>query len=475
MEEELARHDDSAGQYKSHDLQKLLQDQSMRASISECGYACIMIGTGEAYLLPFALFLQASNLQIALISSLPILLGAISQLFGVIGSEHFSSRLRFITMCVTVQASVWLPISLVYYLLGPCSGSVWALITLASVYFIAGNLGAPAWNSLIGDITPTEARGRFFGLRNERGAVMTLLAMLGAGVTLEMASSYGNRSVGFFLLFCAAFLSRMASRPHLLKHRDPAYKVTPQSRFSYFQFLKKTPRSNFAKFVLFHSGITFGTMIGGPFFGVYMLNVLHLSYFTYTCLSAIVLLVMFLTNRYWGRLADRYGNKCILSLCSYGVALSALLWLVSSNVWYLFVIQAYSGLVWGGYNLAVGNFLFDSVSPEKRARCVAYQAITSASFSFIGTILGAYLATNLPDWLPMDLGLWTPSSPLLRLFLISGLIRFMACGIMLPRFREVRNIRSIHQSELFFQFLQLLPVVGATIDFFVQRRTHKTR
>jgi len=401
---------------------------------------------------------------------LPLLLGSISQLIGIWLSELSPSRLKIILRCVLAQALVWLPISVLYFFAGQSTEAVWLLIVLYAAYFISGNLSAPAWSSLIGDLSPAEIRGRFFGLRNERSSVVMLLTLLGAGGLLELFTWLGFRGLGFLLLFISAFAARMISLHYLSLHRDPHYNVEPHAKFSYYKFLKRSPKSNFAHFVFFVSSMSFSVMVCAPFFSIYMLNVLHFSYFTYTSMTVMTLAVIFLTVGYWGKLADKYGNKSILRLCAIGVAVNPLLYLIWSSVAGCLFIAAYAGVFWAGYNLAAGNFLFDAVTPQKRSRCVAYQAITNAAFVFAGSIIGSWLVNILPDSFPFRQGIWTPESAYIQVFFISGVLRGLVCYFLLPSFREVREVSSIRQTELFMQFVSVLPFVGSTFDYFLGRR-----
>src|SRR5690606_13056435 len=137
--------------------------------------------------------------------------------------------------------------------------------------------------------------------------------------------------------------------------------------------------SNFARFVYFVSLINFGVNIATPFFAVYMLRDLQFSYMEYTIVTATNTVTQFLTMQYWGQISDQFGNKKILNVCGYGVAFSPILWLFGDAMWYLLLIQVFAGLVWAGFNLAAANFMFDAVTPPKRARCAAYQAMVNGA------------------------------------------------------------------------------------------------
>ena len=135
----------------------------------------------------------------------------------------------------------------------------------------------------------------------------------------------------------------------------------------------------------------------------------------------------------------------LLIIGGFLIFLVPLLWIFSSNIIYLFVIELFSGVIWAGFNLASGNYIFDAVTREKRHLCVAYLNVLRGIGIFIGSILGGYLATiiNLEFM-----------NTILFLFLVSAVLRLSIAFIFLPRLREVRQVkkwsmyRAIHYHPL---------------------------
>ena len=158
------------------------------------------------------------------------------------------------------------------------------------------------------------------------------------------------------------------------------------------------------------------------------------------------------------------GNKKILNLCGWGMALIPVLWLGSSDIFYLILIQIYGGIIWSGFNLAVANFLFDAVTPPKRARCVAYQGLMNGFAVLTGSLLGGITAGHLPNSISIGPVVWHPASMLLMVFLISGVIRFIAAYIFLRKFREVRDVEPIGHGNLIFRISHIKPIAGATFS-----------
>ncbi|GIW70760.1 MAG: hypothetical protein KatS3mg102_0302 [Planctomycetota bacterium] len=180
------------------------------------------------------------------------------------------------------------------------------------------------------------------------------------------------------------------------------------------------------------------THLAAPFFSLYMLRDLGFNYVAFTAAATAMVLAQVLVLRSWGRLADRFGSRRILAVCGLVVSLTPWLWLISPRLEAVLCYQVVSGVGWAGFNLAAANFLFDSVSPPKRARCVAYSSILTHAGVLAGALLGGVLAPLVPQ--RIALGGWELElrSPLLVLFALSGALRLAVSLYYLPRIREVR-------------------------------------
>jgi len=168
----------------------------------------------------------------------------------------------------------------------------------------------------------------------------------------------------------------------------------------------------------------------------------------------------------------------ILNVCGWGVAVVPALWLVCHHILYLVAIQIYSGLVWSGFSLASANFLFDAVTPPKRARCVAYQGLVNGIFVITGSLAGGLVAGHLPRSLSLGPWTWSPTFMLPVIFLISGIMRMIAAGVFLRKFKEVRQVEPIRHRDFIFRISQIRPIAGATFSlmtglFREHRQTHK--
>lgn len=433
------------------------------------------MGASETYLGAFGVMLGGSPLQIGALATLPPLIGSIVQSIGMRCSEQAKSRRNLIALLMRIQALLLIPIAFIPVLFSPGWGAVSALISFVVVYHCTVGLIAPMWNSLVGDLLPPLSRGEFFGFRNKWMAIVTFATIVVAGQVLHQFAAFGLAAWGFTTIFVLSAISRALAARAFCGVDDVALHVPEDSKFSFWQFIARAKQSNFVKFVVFVSSMNFAASISGPFFAMYMLQDLKLSYFEYTIVVAAAVIAQFVVMRTWGSLSDQFGNRTILKVCGTLITFNPALWLISSNFWFVVFIQFYSGIFWAGFTLAAANFVFDAVTPPKRARCVAYQSIINGSLVFLGAVVGGFVARHVPMELVKHLGLWVPESPFVALFVLSGILRAAVMLILFPAFKEVRQVESIRSHQLLIRVTSLRPLWGGTFSYIANRYGGQSR
>ncbi len=446
-----------------------LSTRSSKSLVREGLLDAAKMGAAETYLGAFGVFLGGAPLQIGALATLPPLVGAIVQAIGMRLSEHSRSRRSIVSGLIRLQALLLLPIASIPFLFESGSKAVTALIGVVVLYHVTIGLIAPIWNSLVGDLLPPLSRGEFFGFRNKWMAIVTFSALIFAGQTIHGFNSFGFEAWGFALVFVLAAVARWSSASVFRGVDDVSLHVPDESKFTFWQFIARARYSNFVKFVFFVSCMNFSASISGPYFAMYMLKDLALSYADYTIVVAAAVLAQFVVMRSWGAMSDQFGNRTILKVCGTLVAFNPVLWLISSNFWYVIFIQFYSGIFWAGFTLAAANFVFDAVTPPKRARCVAYQAIINGFLVFGGSFVGGWVVHLVPQGWVDHLGLWVPNSKFLALFVLSGVLRIGVMLFLFPAFKEVRQVESIRSHQLLIRVTSLRPLWGGTFSFISQR------
>ena len=419
-------------------------DRSLRHSLRDGVAFSVQVGAGETYFSAFALFLRATAPQVALLSTLPPLLGSLGQLFSAwIG--RFVGRRHLVLAGCTLQAALWLPILLVPILFE--RQPIVALLVLLVLYHSAHSLSAPQWTSIMRDLVSERRRGRYFGLRTRLTTITTFAALVIAGGILHLLDSSGRTYTGFVIVFLLAFLARAVSVYHLSYLHEPAAD-TPPPDMQITHWWRSLVASGGVSFSTYFALMNAAVGISGPFFAVYMLRDLELSYLAYMVLTGTSVLAQFLMLTTWGRVADIYGNRLILWVTSISLPVVPLLWLVTDNVWYLMFCQAVSGFSRSGFTLASGNLLYELVPRSRRAAYVAFHNVGTATGVFLGAMLGAALLLVLParSVLFSDSGI---ASNLLYLFALSGILRALIALLLARRVREIRKPRRAISTQAF--------------------------
>jgi MFS family permease len=262
------------------------------------------------------------------------------------------------------------------------------------------------------------------------------------------------------VLFSIAMIARAVSVYHLSKMHDPLGHVAVMEVPVGEGWWQRLRHSNFVRFSIFFASIQFSVSIASPFFTVYMLRDLHYSYIAFTANSGMAILAQFFTLNRWGRISDIFGNRRILSATGIIIPLLPLLWTFSSNFWYLLIIQAVSGFAWAGFTLSASNFLYELIARDKRATYLAIHNVLAAVGVFAGAMLGGYLGKSLPTSLEIAGRTLAWSSPLIGVFLISFLVRTTIVMLLVPKIREVRNVRPISIGNLIFRVTRVNALAG---------------
>jgi MFS family permease len=197
-----------------------------------------------------------------------------------------------------------------------------------------------------------------------------------------------------------------------------------------------------------------------------LLQDLHFSYAAFTLTSIAFVVTQAVTLHNWGKVGDRFGNRRVLALTGLALPFIPMLWLLSTHLAWIVLFQALSGVVWGGFLLSLTNFIFDAVTPAKRARCVAYYNTVTSAGILAGAVVGGWLTPRLPTDLSV-LGYHVRlASHFQALFLLSGLGRLVVSVCLLPVIREVRPVEPSTSWQVMIQVVGLAPIRGARIGVF---------
>ena len=432
---------------------------SRRYGLWDGACQAITQGSGEQYLSAFALLLGASPFQLSLLSALPQLIGTGAQLASVKLLKWFPDRKTLIRAGTAGQSLSWLPI-LLLPLLFPSAGP-WLLILATALYFACTQFTTPTWNSFIADHLDEHERGAYFARRASIIASFSFVALFAAGSLLTLWEQGALPWLGFAIIFMLAALARWISAVALGKVEDVHAAPHAEGSTSFRHFLAGTS-VGFRRFLLVSGAMHAAVLLAGPFFVLYMLRDLHLAYWSYGAWLAAGILGQLLTLGAWGRFADRFGNKALLTVTGFMVPFLPMLYLAGTNVLFLVVVNFGGGVIWGGLALGLQNYVFDAVRPEDRAKAVATYSTINALGWCVGAFMGSWLVQALPSHVSLGHFSLAFASNLPLVFFVSGVLRLVVSGSLLRSFHEARAVEEAPVTELIWE----LPLLKPLAQFF---------
>ena len=404
--------------------------RSLKSANHDAIATSAMIGFGERYISAFAIALGASNLIIGLLTALPQSIAPLFQLYAL-RLLRYVNRKKLVLFSVLLQSLMWIPILLIPFIFKKIG--VYLIVPFVILYFLFGGFGGPAWVSWMGDLVNKSQRGIYFGKRNEMAGLTSLVAVFIAGYVLDL---FSKGFVGFAIIFGLASMFRLIAFFLINKMYEPKLVLEQKYYFSLFKFIQRMKNNNFGRFVIYIALLNLTANIAGPFYAVYMLRDLAFSYKMFMFVTITASIISFLSMPLWGKFGDKYGNVRVMKITAYLVTLMPFLWMFYDNFYYILAIQLVGGFAWAGMNLSHLNFIYDTVTQQRRAICSCYLNILRGIGIAIGAIGGGLVANYVHvDYLKYSIYL---------VFLLSGIFRFLIIPIIL----HVKEVRPVEKRPL---------------------------
>ncbi|OQW31286.1 MAG: hypothetical protein A4E19_20155 [Nitrospira sp. SG-bin1] len=426
-----------------------------------------MQGAGENFFTAFALTFHATTAQIGLLNALPAFVGTFAQLGSVMWLRWFDHRHRIVVAGATVQAALWLPLLMLPFLF-PAYGAA-LIIACAVPLVVVGHFSIPAWNSLITDLLDPDTRGTYFAKRARVMSAISFTALIGGGMLLSWTTRHQAVWAGFTILFLLAAVARGFAARYLQRLDQSDAPVTQHLSLRLKDFVGTGRHEAFLRFLLFSGFMHVSALLAGPYFAVYLLRDLQLSYMEYSLWAAASVIGGFLAINGWGRIGDRYGNRKLLMITGFGLPVLPFLYLMTEEVWWLILINGLAGMLWSGFNLGLQNIVYDLVKSEERAGAVAVSNGVIATSAFLGTMIGGWLSTVLTPEIILGEFEVLFASNLPVIFFVSALLRLAVAILFIKPLKEVRDVKPISHHELFLE----LPLIKPMMDVLGRRVGHQ--
>jgi MFS family permease len=393
------------------------------------------------FIIPFALALGATNVVVGLVNSLQNLGLLLSQIPGSELVWVLKKRRALNNACEFISKCSWLLIVAIPF--SPDFSLTMLLVAVFISSFFA-NLSYPAWASFIADVIPKGVRGRYLANRNMWMGLVSIVIMLSVGFYLDLFPK--ENLFGFSSIFLFGFAAGIVSILYFSRIRGSKLRLPEHTFRDYFRLDR-----DFRRYLTFISYFNFTYMIASPFFTVYMLVNLHMDYAAYVLFSAISAFASLASQKHWGNIVDRFGERPTMFIAIVGVALVPFSYIFINpyNLFLLIPVQILSGVAWAGVWLINFNMFLDTTKAEKRiVQTADYNIITTIPL-IIAPVVGGYIAENVTFVL----------SGIPLLFMIATVLRLSSLPL-LKKIKEPHVKRDYAPDHVFRVFVSIHPVRG---------------
>ncbi|MSR82546.1 MAG: MFS transporter [Candidatus Latescibacteria bacterium] len=354
-----------------------------------------MIGTGTAMLNGFALTLGATASFFALMTSINSLMGFAQLLAPRIGWQVADHR-RFILGCRALACALRAAI-LFIPLLVPARFQLVALVALVGASLVCLQGSSPFYGSWQATLIPENMRARFTSRQVIVGTLTAMVAGLATGHYLD-ACAEADKQRAFTYLFAASLAVGLASVLTLARAPFPPAPPPHRGR-ALQQLLEPFKNLSFRRALLFYGVLQCVLGLADPFYSVFMLDRLGLSYTVISVYNMIAMAAAVIGYRLWAYLVDRYGSKSIFPFILVPKIAVPLIWAANSPSQHALapVAMVLDGFLSAGVSVAITPLLYGLLpSGDQRPTYLGcWSAALSLSYSistFGAGLLAAWLA-----------------------------------------------------------------------------------
>ncbi|MCL2097064.1 MAG: MFS transporter [Oscillospiraceae bacterium] len=301
-----------------------------------------------------------------------------------------------------IQRMSWLPFGLVPFFI-PMDQPVLRIWT-ASLFLLTSACLVPFVNvtffSLAADLVPMNIRGSYFAVRSR---IATMFGVAGGILTAWFLDAFtGANSYAFVFSLAAAAGTLDIICFFGVKFPEMAKKPAGEKPEKFTAMMSGVIKNKgYMKFIIFMTLWQFSVNLSGPFFLVYLKNIVSMSNTLITVLIQILpSICSIIAVKRWGRAIDLHGNKSIMHLSAGILSVAPFMWIfVPANIIaapVIVIISLMQGGLASGFDIGVNNIMLGHAPKENRSMYIAvYFMATSMLGVGAANAAGGWLLENI--------------------------------------------------------------------------------
>jgi MFS family permease len=352
-----------------------------------------MNGVAGTFLGVYAVRLGASTQLMGLLTALPALVTIVWSIVAGSIVEKQRHQVPIILTAAALQRGGYLLVALMPF--ATFLRQADALVALAALVTLPTVLFNVAFSPLLAEVVPSDKRGRVVSLRHLiLSLVSTGAGLVGGWVLDRIAFPYNYQ-----ILFAVAAIASLLSLPHLrrLQVTEAAPLLPPPTRIRWLERWKKKAQrlgqeGGFWRFAAGTFVYYWGLYLPIPLYNLYRVRELGASEAWIGLLTMAFNLSSLLPYVFWGRQADKRGNRWALLVSTAGMSLYPTLTGLSLRVEPLLLASVWGGLFSPGFSVSMFNALLDNAPVDRLPTFVGIHTTLVNVAAFLAPLLGSALA-----------------------------------------------------------------------------------
>ena len=377
----------------------------------------------------FADKLGAGDFFYSLLIALPIFGNALQVAASVLLEKTRKRKALFISFGIVARFT-WVIIGLVPLLIlanGGSSAVYWILLFMV-ISSVANSMLGVGFFSWIGDLIPPKMIGRYFGLRESIGTVVSVTATLLVSIYLNHNTSYESFAVIFAIAGIAGTIDILG---FIFVSDIPMKEVSRPPLRAFYKKAFSSPA--FMRYIIFWSLWAFTFNMSVAFYNLYALTALELSFMKVALAGQITFSsIAFFAAPLWGNALDRSGTHHVLIRAGVVSSVIPLIMLFSSkgSIVAFLIFSIFNGMTLTGINTTAQKMLASTLPEDNRTMYIAAYSVITSVAAVAGYLSGGGFLELLGD-ITLHIG-FIDLDRYKILFSLSGLLRLAVLVFYLP-------------------------------------------
>lgn len=318
----------------------------------------------KPYAVKFLERIGGSAFHISLFNALPGFMMFLTVFIGTVWLSQQACKKRAIQMTILISRVIILLFATVPMM--PKAYQPMGFVILSALMSVPLAVYLSGFQSFVGDVFSEGNRALAIGKGNQYGVYAVMVVTLLTGYILSELP--GNESERIFIYQIFFVLSFIFGVGEIIIFEKFKLRTLSQSRGIHWKTTLKSIPANkdFKLFMVCSLIFHFGWQMGWPLFSIYMIKVLGANEIWLAIINMGSFLTMIIGHKVWPGYIEKLGNPAVTAICTMGMALTPLLYIVSKNLIVMSIVAVATGIFTSGTLTVLLSGLLEVLPSKER-------------------------------------------------------------------------------------------------------------